>query len=211
MPGAVVTSGHRVPSHMGSLDYRFKSSIFNRPRKEALSVAVSAGAAPTVANFLSPADAASQFGAADAGTYSYKVSAVFADGETVPSGAITAAVAQGDKVTIDISYAGTPLYFNIFRAPVGTTANYQYIQRIAVTTSGTAHTVDYNSFLPGTAKAYLLMHGKDTLAFFQLGSMIKYDLAVTDTSYKWLQLLYGTPVVLQGRKHVMLKNLTSQA
>jgi hypothetical protein len=51
------------------------------------------------------------------------------------------------------------------------------------------------------------MHDSDALCWKQLGSMIKYDLAVTDTSYRWLQLLYGTPLVTAGRKHVIAENL----
>lgn len=211
IPGSVNASGHRVPEHQGSLDYKFKPSIFNRPRKYPLAAAISAGAAPTLANGASPADAASLFTSADAGTYSYKISAVYADGETLPSTKVDVAVAAGDKVTVEITYAGTPLYFNIFRAPVGTVAGWQFTKRIAVGTSGAAHNIDFNADLPGKADAYLLMHGRDTLAFFQMGGLIKYDLAVTDTSYRWLQLIYGAPVVLQGRKHVLIKNLESNA
>ena len=53
------------------------------------------------------------------------------------------------------------------------------------------------------------MHDPDVLCWKQLGSMIKYDLAVDDTSYKWLQLLYGTPLVMAPRKNVIIRNLNS--
>ena len=33
VPGESLTSGNRVKEHMGTLDYRFKPSLFNRPRK----------------------------------------------------------------------------------------------------------------------------------------------------------------------------------
>jgi hypothetical protein len=207
MSGSTIVAGQKVKEFNGSLDFRFKPSLFNRPRKAPLSSAISGTAAPTTANMASPSDAASEFATADAGTYSYRVSAVFADGETTASTQVAAAVSAGDKVTIEISYTGTPLYFNIFRAPVGTTTGHEYIGRIAPTTSGTAHNIDYNSVLPGSARAYLLMHDPDVLVWKQLGSMIKYDLAVTDTSYKWLQLLYGTPLITAPRKNVILKNL----
>lgn len=209
IPGETLTSGQRVKEHTGTLDFRFKPSLFNRPRKAPLTSSTSAQAAPTLANFASPSDAASQFVSADAGTYSYVIAAVYADGETVASTQTSGAVSAGDKVTIDITYTGVPLYFNIFRAPVGTTTGHEFIQRIAALGSAATHTVDFNSFLPGKAKAFLLMHDSDTLCWKQLGSMIKYDLAVTDTSYKWLQLLYGTPLISAGRKHVIAKNLNS--
>lgn len=207
LPGDTLTSGNRVKNHTGTLDFRFKPSLFNRPRKTALASSVSASSAPTLANLASPADGDSEFAAADAGTYSYTISAVYADGETVASSEINGVVSAGDKVTIEITYSGSPLYFNVFRAPVGTTAGHEFIGRIAPVTSGAAHDVDFNSIVPGTAKAYLLMHDRDVLSWKQLGSMIKYDLAVTDTSYKWLQLMYGTPLVSAGRKNVIAKNL----
>ncbi len=207
-PGATLTSGNRVKEHTGTIDYRFKPSLFNRPRKAPLAVAVSAGATPTVANMLSPSDAASEFASADAGTYGYKVSLVYADGETAPSSEISGAVAAGDKVTIEISWTGSPLYANVFRSPLGGAgAGWEFIGRVALGASAAAVSIDYNGQVPGSARAYLLMHDSDALCWKQLGSMIKYDLAVTDTSYKWLQLLYGTPLVSASRKQTIAENL----
>lgn len=207
MSGSTINAGQKVKEFNGSLDFKFKPSLFNRPRKAPLASAVSAQAAPTTANLTSPADAASEFASADAGTYSYRISAVYSDGETLASSQIAGAVAAGDKVMIEITYSGAPLYFNVFRAPVGTTSGHEFIGRIAPAGSGVAANVDYNKMLPGSARAYLLMHDPDVLVWKQLGSMIKYDLAVTDTSYKWLQLLYGTPLIMAPRKNVILKNL----
>lgn len=207
LPGDTLTSGNRVKEHTGTLDFRFKPSLFNRPRKTGIA-GVSGQSAPTLANGASPADAASEFKAADAGDYSYTISAVYSDGETAESAATAGiAVSAGDKVTVEITYAGAPLYFNVFRAPEGAVVGQEFIGRIAPQGSGAAHDIDFNSFQPGKAKAFLLMHDSDTLSWKQLGSMIKYDLAVTDTSYKWLQLLYGTPLVSAGRKHIIAKNL----
>lgn len=208
LPGETLTSGNRVKEHTGSIDYRFKPSLFNRPRISPLSSTVSASAAPTLANALSPADAASKFAAGDAGSYEYKLSTVMADGETLPSAGTVVAVAAGDKVTIEPSYTGTPLYANVFRSAVGATGSNKFIGRVKLLGTGVAITIDLNEQVPGAGKAFLLMHDADALCWKQLGSMIKYDLAVTDTSYKWLQLMYGTPLVAAGRKHVIAKNLT---
>lgn len=208
LPGETLTSGNRVKEHTGTLDYRFKPSLFNRPRKAPLAVGVSGSAAPTVANMLSPADAASEFGASDAGTYGYKVSLVYADGETAPSSEISGAVAAGDRVSIEISFTGSPLYANVFRSGKDAAGSaWEFIGRVALGASGAAVNVDYNSQLPGSARAFLLMHDSDALCWKQLGSMIKYDLAVTDTSYRWLQLLYGTPLVSAARKQTIAENL----
>lgn len=207
LPGDTLTSGNRVKEHTGTLDFRFKPSLFNRPRKSPLAGSVSASAAPTTANGAGAANGDSEFAGGDAGTYSYVISAVYKDGETVASASEEIVVAAGDGVSTEISYTGQPLYFNVFRAPVGTTAGHEFIGRIAPAGSGAAHLIDLNAYLPGAAKAYLLMHDRDVLCWKQLGSMIKYDLAVTDTSYKWLQLMYGTPLVSAGRKNVIAKNI----
>jgi len=209
IPGASVISGNRVKEHTGTLDFRYKPSLFVRPRKAPLESSISAAAAPVLANAATVADANSEFLAADAGNYSYRISAVYMDGETLASAPITVAVAAGDKVTIEVSFTGAPLYLNVFRAPVDTTAGHEMTKRIAVLTSGTAHDIDLNMDLPGKGKARLLMHDEDVLCWKQLGSMIKYDLAVTDTSYKWLQLLYGTPLVTAPRKNIIAKNINS--
>lgn len=207
LSGETLSSGNRVKEHTGSLDYRFKPSLFNRPRIAPLSSTVSAQSAPTVANSASPADAASNFAAGDAATYSYKVSAVYADGETLPTAGFTVAVAAGDKVTTEPSYSGAPLYLNVFRAPAGTTTGWKFIGRVKPLGTGVAVNIDYNLVQPGSGRAYLLMHDADALCWKQLGSMIKYDLAVTDTSYKWLQLMYGTPLVSAARKHCIGDNI----
>lgn len=208
LPGETLTSGNRVKEHTGTLDFRFKPSLFNRPRRAPLAQSVSATAAPTTANGDSPADAASKFATGDAGDYSYKISAVYEDGETAGSTNEEITVAAGDKVTTEITYTGSPLYFNVFRAPKDTTAGWEFIGRVKPAGSGNAHDIDLNARVPGSARAHLLMHDADALCWKQLGSMIKYDLAVTDTSYKWLQLLYGTPLVSAARKHTIADNLT---
>lgn len=209
-PGDKTAAGYLVPEFAGTLNFKFKPSLFNRPRRTPLATSISASAAPTLANETTPANAASKFGAADAGGYRYSISSVYRDGETVASAELNvAAVAAGDEVQVEITYTGTPLYFNVFRSAkdAGAAAQKEFIGRVAIAGSGNAHVIDRNATLPGRAKAYLLMHDPDTLCFKQLGSMIKYDLAVTDTSYRWLQLLYGTPVIQAPRKHVIIENI----
>jgi hypothetical protein len=208
LPGETLTSGNRVKEHTGSIDYRFKPSLFNRPRIAPLASSVSGSAAPTLSGTAASSDANSQFLAADAGTYGYKMSLVYADGETLPSAEVTQAVAAGQMVTTQPAYTGSPLYANVFRSAINAAGSaWKFIGRVKLLGSGNAITIDENSQVPGAGKAYLLMHDADALCWKQLGSMIKYDLAVTDTSYKWLQLMYGTPLVAAGRKHSIAKNL----
>lgn len=212
-PGDRTAAGYLVPEFVGTLNFKFKPSLFNRPRIAPLAASTSASSAPTLANPTTPVDGSSKFKAADAGDYGYKVSAVYADGETLPSsasGAIT--VAAGDRVEIEITYSGSPIYLNVFRTDKGDAAGtVRFIGRIAPGGSGASHVVDRNERVPGSARAYLLMHDPDVLCWKQLGSMIKYDLAVTSTSYEWLQLLYGMIVIQAPRKNIIIDNLLAKA
>lgn len=208
LSGETLNSGNRVKEHTGSIDFRFKPSLFNRPRIAPLASAISATAAPTVGTGTSPVDATANFAAADAGAYDYMISSVYADGETVPTEALNITIAAGDNATAVPAYTGSPLYLNVFRGVKGATGGAcKFIGRVKPLGTTVAVVLDRNLIAPGTGKAYLLMHDADALCWKQLGSMIKYDLAVTDTSYKWLQLMYGTPLVSAGRKHVIGKNI----
>lgn len=215
-PGDATAAGYRVPNFSGSLDFRFKGSVFCRPRRSPLASAVSASSAPTMA-LSAGSQSGSKFTSASAGTYTYQVSAVYKDGETLPCGTATQAVTSGQGVSATLTYSGSPLFFNVFRqnpASIGyQTTGPEYIGRVAPPASGSGNAVviDLNVYQPGLGTARLLMNDPDVLVFRQLGSMIKYDLAVTDTSYKWLQLLYGMIVIPAARKNVLARNLGLQS
>lgn len=208
-PGDTTSSGYRIKEFSGTLNFRLKSNLFNRPRRFPLTTAVGSESAPTLSALTVASDSNSQFASTDAGTWYYEVSAVYADGETLVSGQQSIAVAAGQSVSGTLTYSGSPLYFNVFRGiAAGNDSDLEFIQRVAPPTSGSGNSqlLDENIFLPGLASSYLLMHDPDTLVWKQLGSMIKYDLAVIDTSYRWLQLLYGMPVIQAPLKHVIIAN-----
>lgn len=211
-PGDSTAAGYRVPEFNGSLNFRFKPSTFNITRKVALPSAVSATAAPTVLASAVSVSASSEFDAAKAGTYGYTVSAVYADGETLESPVASQAVAAGEIVALTPTYSGTPLYMNVFRTDKDDAAGVRrFLKRIKPLGSATpVPSSDIGDILAGKEKAFLLMNDPDTLCFKQLGNMIKYDLAVIDTSYRWLQLLYGMCVIQQPRKHVIIENLAAK-
>lgn len=206
-PGDRSAAGYLVPEFMGTLNFKFKPSLFNRSRQSPLAIAVSAQAAPVITSSSQAANPSSQFTAASAGSYSYVVSAVYADGETLPSAQATQAVTAGNAVSLTVTYLGLPLYLNIFRAPVGTTTGQLFIGRITAPGTGVPAVADTNARQPGSSRAYLIMHDPDVLSWKQLGSLIKYDLAVTNTSYQWLQLLYGMVVIEAPRKNVIIDNI----
>ena len=221
IPGETLTSGNRVAEHMGTLDFRFKPSLFNRPRKG--HVVVNPIAAPTITNA----------GAGTGTEYAYALSAVsgLGEGEALvyvasADDVITPAAPTGLTAVTSVGVANVEQvvrYFNLYRTPAAASSapgtitrdgntgvapsDYEFVRRIAATAATYS---DDESISPGTGKAFLLMHDPDVLCWKQLGSMIKYDLAVTDTSYKWLQLLYGTPLIMAPKKNVIIDNLNSE-
>jgi hypothetical protein len=46
-----------------------------------------------------------------------------------------------------------------------------------------------------------------SLTFKQLSPMIKMNLAVISPSIRWMQLLYGTPIVYAPKKNVVFRNI----
>lgn len=212
-PGDSTAAGYRVPEFNGSLNFRFKPSTFNITRKVAMPTAVSATAAPTTLVGAAVADASSKFSTANAnlGTYGYAMSAVYADGETIEGAVASQVVADGERVDLTPAYTGSPIYMNIFRTDKDDAAGTRrFLKRVKPLGSGSPIQADFGDIIAGKEKAYLLMNDPDTLCFKQLGNMIKYDLAVIDTSYRWLQLLYGMCVIQQPRKHVIIDNLAQK-
>lgn len=155
----------------------------------------------------------SQFLAADAGDYLYQVTAVNRYGESAPTAVPGTAetVAAGESVRITITPAGGGVAatgYRIYRSTVdGAAATIRSTIRVA--DSGMATTVyyDVNEDLPGTFRALLLDTSNQSLVFKQLSPMIRMPLATVAPSIRWMQLVYGTPIVYQPKRNVVFKNI----
>jgi len=162
------------------------------------------GAAPTT-----PADPASQFAAADAGDYRYKVVAVNRYGKSAPltmTGPVT--VAAGDKVTMGVTEgAPAPTAFELYRTKVDGAAGTELLALSAARTGATTTIDDFNADLPGTSQAFLIQQNVEYFSFKQLAPFVKIPLATIDTSIRWMQLLYGGLTVYAPGKSVMFKNV----
>ena len=224
VPGESLTSGNRVTEHMGTLDYRFKPSLFNRPKKNitAKIVAITANIAITAGTTDSTtARSVELVGVGGAGPVAR--SGILASATTVDFLAAQNTIAVNAGALYYELYVGavnatdsTTLEF-VKRLPLGALDNEAINSETFVAPPSVASGVrnDGNVVLSvsggGLAKAFLIMHDPDVLCWKQLGSMIKYDLAVTTTQYEWLQLLYGTPLVMAPLKNVIIRNLKSDS
>ena len=186
------------------------SDVFLRPKRTSPGVPADAPSTPGApsAGANAPSVANSKFAAADAGAYSYKVSAINANGESALSTNDEATVAADGSITVTCAAVAGAIAYAVYRAPVGTTANWEFIGYRAPATVGAAVDFeDLNHKLPGLAQSYLLSNEAEVMRFKQLAPLMKMDLAIIATAYRWMQLLYGTPIVYAPRKCLLRENI----
>jgi len=162
------------------------------------------------------ANAASKFVAADAGDYIYQVSAINSFGESAASAATAAqALAAGQSVDISIADGGGTFPatgYKIYRTEVDGTQTFftnLSIPRAKVGGAPSSPTVftDVNEWRPRTTIGLVLDMTNQSLSFKQLAPMMKMNLAVVSPAIRWMQLLYGTPIVYAPKKNVVIKNI----
>jgi len=210
-PGTQVRGGITVPDFQSSAGvFNLKSNVFRRPRRGYLTVAnhASAPVAPTFS--IAPAaapDAASQFVAGDNGNYYYVASSFNEYGESAGVASAIVAVAIGDKVTFTLADQVSTYGFMIFRsAKDGVATTSEFIKRVIKGTTTTVVT-DLNADLPGLATGYLMKMDVDNVVFKQLAPLMKMDLAIVGTAYRWMQLHYGMPMLFTPRFNAKVKNI----
>lgn len=169
--------------------------------------------APTLGSGATAADPSSQFAAADAGNYVYKVVAVNKYGDSVASSElIITGVTAGDKVTFAITKGSiTPTAYKIYRSKVGgaTGAEVRYMTTVAYATSPQTFT-DLNADLPGCSDAFILTMDPiyDAIEWFQFLPMMKYQLYPTASAVNpFLMLLFGAMALKKPVNHVRIKNI----
>ncbi len=121
-------------------------------------------------------------------------------------------VASDKKVTFALSDNGSPTgqeatFFEIYRKLSSKTAltDYQYLKTVKA--SATTK-VDDGEDIPGTEYAFFWDWNFDqVLNFRQLLPMVSMPLAVVDDSIRWLQKLYGTPILFNPNRMVVVKNV----
>ena len=154
------------------------------------------------------AAAGSLFVAADNGNYRYGIVGVGANGKSAGvQDAGTVAVVAGDTVTMTLASGSDTLFYEIYRTkPGAAAATAQLIARIP-RTGATDVFEDKNETLPGTTIAILFQMDSEAVTFRQLSPMTRVPLATIDSSVRWMQLLYGVPVLHTPGKIYLYKNV----
>jgi hypothetical protein len=168
---------------------------------------------PTISTAATtPVDAGSLFGADDAGSYFYKITAHndfgHSDPVAVDAGAI--AIAAGDKMTFGVTPAAAGVkWYQLYRtAKGGAVGTTRLIARIPNVSGAGAQTVDdLNATLPGTTSAFMWQQNQEVMNWKQLAPMLKIPLATIGPAIRWMQLIYGVPVLYAPGKTVLVKNI----
>lgn len=160
----------------------------------------------------SPVDAAALFRSDDAGNYAYKIVAANRFGQSAPVAVPSFAIASGDRGTWGVTpgAGGVTSYYKIYRTvgKAALAASERTILRVAnLAGLGETILVDQNFRIPGTSTAFMLQMDVSNLAFKQLAPMLKVALSTVDTSVRWMQLLYGCPIVFTPRHNGIIRNI----
>lgn len=175
---------------------------------------------PTLATSNLGATTGSLFGTGDADFYAWQVTALNQYGESAPSTFVSAQqdITSGEAAQLTVTDGGGSFpatAYKIYRTQVGNVGvgPTMYVgYRVARTQVNGAYQpttvwTDLNAYMPGTYSGLMLDMTTQSLAFKQLSPLVKMDLAQIAPSIRWMQLLYGTPIVYAPAKNVVFRNI----
>lgn len=192
-----------------------------KPAKTAQSEATSDKApnVPTISVAAVEAGAANSKWDSDfAGNVTYAVSAFNRYGESklVVATAATAVVANGaaDITITDGGGTHKASAYRIYRSETGKTGTYYPIFEVSVDDvsrgldgAATGKVRDLNRFIPNCDQAIVLQFDNEVIEFAQLAPLMKMDLALLSPAYRFMILLYGTPLLYAPKKMIRIINI----
>lgn len=185
------------------------------PNAAAVGDATKIPASPTATTPMAAAAATtSYFGADDAGNYRYSIVACNRYGRSAAvafDGAAAVAIAAGQKGAGEVTpgSAVSVEWYELYRTVVGgAVGNQSRILRIPnAAGAGTQAIEDINQYLPYTSSGFMLQQNTESLSLKQLCPMLKMDLALIDSSFRWMQLLYCVLTLYAPGKNVLYRNI----
>lgn len=164
--------------------------------------------------------AGSRWKSVDAGNVYYAVTAInrFGESDLAINNTAVAAVAN---CAIDLKFAdgggvNKATAYRIYRTKVGGNAAGPFYPLFEVSLDdltrgydgGSATTIrDMNRYLPDTDQSVLFQFDNEVIEFSQLAPLMKMDLAVLSPAYRFMVLLYGTPLLYAPKKMVRFINI----
>ncbi len=189
--------------------FKLVGSKFLNAKRTVKAVAdTGAPATPVITSVTFEADASCALGAVD-GTYSYRVSALNNVGESLAAAQTAAAMGGAGKRAIITIAAGTvgALYYALYRAPVDTTANHEFVGFVADPTSAAGVAArDRGERNPGCQTGFLLSISEREMTCRQLAPLLKMDLAVVSPALRFMILLYCSPWIYAPKHMILMDN-----
>lgn len=147
--------------------------------------------------------------AGDLGNYYYKIVALNRYGRSTPvTTAVVAVGVAGRKVTIIVQDGGqnTTAYIVYRSTKNGAADTCREAFKVAKGAGNQTTITDFNNDLPGCSDVFGLESDPNTYGFKQLAPFTRIPLATIDLSIRWMQVLYGAPVLYRPRHVVRFKN-----
>lgn len=232
MNGQIGQTISTVATQAGVIEMSPNVFIRRAPTPPSAATSANAPATPaSVASALTGGTAGDHTKGAPSGTtnFNYVVTACNRFGESAPTavqGAIVALTQSekdlGDSVDNTVTNpavigAFPPEYFRVYRSSAKTAAgvpaalsSYSLVAQVPTASqaaSGVTVFDDVNLNLPFTSTAYMGELTPSVLTFRQLMPMMKMDLAVLGPAYRWMILLYGTPILFAPKKWIRMINI----
>jgi hypothetical protein len=230
--GMVGLSINSVMTQAGVMELNPNVFLKRLPSPPAAASSANAPVTPASVSSANNATGAGDFNkAAPAGTnsYAYAVTAANRFGESAPvligaSDDITQSEKDaGDQLDLTVTNAAAigafpTEYLRVYRTAVQASgaavpsdlSQYSLILQVPVTTqagSGVTTVADVNFLLPFTEIAYMGEMTPSVLTFRQLLPMLRMDLAVLAPAFRWMVLLYGTPILFAPKKWLRYVNI----
>lgn len=175
------------------------------------------GSTPTV---VKASIAGSKWGSTDAGNVYYAVTAINRFGES-DLAVYNTAVAATAGSAIDLKFAdgggvNKATAYRIYRTKVGGAVTGPFYPLFEVSVDdltrgydgGSSKIIrDMNRYLPDTDQSILFQFDNEVIEFSQLAPLMKMDLAVLSPAFRFMILLYGTPLLYAPKKMVRFINI----
>jgi hypothetical protein len=152
----------------------------------------------------------SQWTAADAGDYIYKVVAVNKFGYSLFFTSNAVAVTSGNKVEMSVTADSDVDFYRVYRsAKDGAASTCKLIKEIANNTDLGSNCLitDLNDDIPDTSRVLFLQNDPSVIEFVRLLDFLRRPLAEIATTKPFLLMLFGSPIVKVPTKNFSLKNV----
>ena len=192
--------------------FKMVGSRFLEPKRAPMVTAqTGAPVLPVIGATAAEATGAGETSELAAGNHYYRVSAINQFGESLAAaqaGPIVIVAGQRARIAINGGTVGA-LYYAIYESQTNG-SGWEFVGYVRDTNAaGGAGAIfrDAGKLQRGLGHGYLLQLDALNAIWRQLAPLMKMDLAITGPAFRWMQLLYGTPIVFAPLHNCIMDNI----